>query len=252
MKKIFFVSALLLVFNIPALAQPETTAREVLEAYKNKNVELLKKNAPGILQAAISESYFKDANIKKDLEAVNAWDGVIRDIRYESDNVMGKQICVATVYYSDASDEMINAVILSSYDNQNWVILGSGLGQIKKKDFNNMSHAIESNEVKKEKKAVKNFSVELANGDTFNQPTQEKIVECLNSLDEDNFFIILSEKENFLQAAYSDEGFVVEYKENGILYAANDILSKESAIDLFIKYFQGQKDWNKNVTWSKD
>ncbi|RLD47911.1 MAG: hypothetical protein DRI94_13305 [Bacteroidetes bacterium] len=254
MKKITLISAIALMIstNLFAQNQVENVAKEILKAYKTKDVELLKKHASGILKLTISKSYFEDDNIRKDLKAVESWDGKIKGIGYKTGSIAGKQIKTASVYFADIpNSDDIYEVLLSNYDNQGWVMFGEGLATEKKADFEKLSKTVSSDTIPETTKVNKEFSVETANGDTFNNITSKKITECFNKLDDDNFFIILNHKDNFLQAAYSDKGYTVEYKENGIQYTAKDLLSKEKTINLFIKYFNTDKNWNKDTEWEK-
>ncbi len=254
MKKVTLILAVAIMIstNLFAQNQAEDVAKEILMAYKTKDVELLKKHASGVLKFTISKSYFEDDNIRKDIKAVENWDGEIKGIGYKTGSIAGKQINTASVYFADVpNSDNIYEVLLSNYDNQGWVMFGEGLGTEKKADFEKLSKTVSSDTISKTTKVNKDFSVETANGNTFKNVTSEKITECINKLDDDNFFIILNHKENFLQAAYSDKGYTVEYKENGIQYTANDLLSKEKTINLFIKYFNADKNWNKDTEWEK-
>ncbi len=260
MKKLVIISTLIFVSTITAFSQVENVAKEVLNAYKNKDVELLKKNASGILKYVITEGYFEDKGVKEDAKAVAEWDGTIKEVRYEVGNIMGRKAVLATAYYADAGPDQIHAVLLSSLDNgKNWVFVGSGLGTLKKAEFEQLSKTIpvdgaekkSSDGAKKEVKKVSNFSVELANGDTFDKVSEEKMVECINSLNDDNFFIILNDKDDFIQAAFSDGNFVAEYKENGQQFAAEKMLTKEETIQLFKDYYQGKDNWKKEIVWKK-
>ena len=261
MRKIVILSAFLLISAITAFSQVENVAKEVLIAYKNKDVELLKKNASGVLKLVISKSYFEEKSIQEDAKAIDGWDGTIKEVRYEIENMLGRKTVLATAYYADAGPDRIHAVLLSSLDNgKNWVFVGSGLGSLKKEEFEQLSKTIpvdgakkesKVDRAKKESKTATNFSAELANGDTFDKISEAKMVECINSLDDDNFFITLSNKENFIQAAFSDGDFVVEYKENGQQFAAEKVLTKEETIQLFKDYYQGKDNWKKEIVWEK-
>ncbi len=44
------------------------------------------------------------------------------------------------------------------------------------------------------------------------------MVECINSLNDDNFFIILKDKENFIQAAFSMVNWMFNIKEIDTVY----------------------------------
>ncbi len=241
-------------FSLVACSQVENVAtdvaKEVLYAYKNKDVELLKKNASGIIKHAISSSYFEDKSVQDDAKAINEWDGTIKEVRYNTDNIMGKQMVLATAYYADAGPDQIYAVMLSSLDNgKNWVFVGTGLGKLTREEFKQLSKTIPVEGTKKESKTATTFSAELANGNTFDNISEEKMVECINSLDDDNFFIILKNKEDFIQAAFSDGDFVVQYKEDGKQFSAEKVLTKEETIQLFKDYYQGKDNWKTEIVW---
>ena len=120
------IVTLMMTVNLFAgLPKAEGIAKEVLKAYKTKDVELLKKNASGMLIHAISKSYFEDKGIQDDLKVVENWDGNIKEVRYATDKMMGKKITMAMVHYADAPDkDKIYAVILSTMDNEKWVFIG--------------------------------------------------------------------------------------------------------------------------------
>ncbi len=261
MKRFAIISTLFFISAITAFSQVENVAKEVLNAYKNKDVELLKKNASGILKMVITKSYFEDKSVQEDAKAIDGWDGTIKEVRYEIENMMGRKTVLATAYYADKGTDQIHAVLLSSMDNgKKWVMVGSGLGSLKKEEFEELSKTIPASGAKKESKAggakkesetTSKFSAELANGDTFDKISEAKMVECINSLDDDNFFITLSNKEDFIQAAFSDGDFVVEYKEDGQQFAAEKVLTKEETIQLFKDYYQGKDNWKKEIVWGK-
>lgn len=252
MKKLSFLSIAILAFSISAFSQVEDVAKEVLTAYKNKDVELLKNNASGMMKMSISASYFETKSLQEDLKSAASWDGGIKEIRYQAGEMMGKKMITATAYFADvpATGE-ICVVLLSSLDNQKWVIVGAGLGKATKEEFEQLSKTIPSEGAKNEEKTVKKFSADMENGETFDKITEEKMVECLNKLDKDNFFLTLVNGEDFLQAAYSDKGFVVEYKEKGIQYAAKSVLPKEETIKLFKNYYHSRTEWNQGIIWEK-
>ena len=252
MKRFAIISTLIFISAITAFSQVENVAKEVLNAYKNKDVELLKKNASGILKMVITKSYFEDKSVQEDAKAIDGWDGTIKEVRYEIENMMGRKTVLATAYYADKGTDQIHAVLLSSMDNgKKWVMVGSGLGSLKKEEFEELSKTIPAGGAKKESETTSKFSAELANGDTFDKISEAKMVECINSLDDDNFFITLSNKEDFIQAAFSDGDFVVEYKEDGQQFAAEKVLTKEETIQLFKDYYQEKNNWKEEIVWKK-
>jgi len=250
MKKLL-VSALLLSFFLPVFAQVDNVATEVLKAYKDRDAEALKKHASGFFKYAISESYFEDDEIKSDLKYVDSWDGDLKEIRYATGDVMGKKVTLASVYYADNPDnkEEVCLVILSSTDKKNWVMFAGGLGTENKSEFEKLSLTLNESEEKAVKEQVaKNFNIEMANGDKFDKVNEEVIEKCISQVNDDNFFVILNSGDDYLQAAISDQGFIVQYSEGGNQFEAEEYLSKDQTIAIFNKYLKGE-DWKEGNNW---
>ena len=89
----------------------------------------------------------------------------------------------------------------------------------------------------------------MANGETLSKISEQTLVDCINKLDDDNFFAILSNGDDFMQAAYSGEGFTVQYSENEKLLEAKDYFSKDNTIQIFKKYFKGDNNWKEGIDW---
>lgn len=248
MKKAFLAFLVLFSFSLSLYAQAESVAKEVLTAYKNKDAELLRKNASGIMKMAISPSFFSDPSVKENMKSVENWNGKIKEIRYGSENMMGQKIMLACAYYADVpgKDEMY-VVFLSSTDNKTWVMFANGIDTINKTEFEALNKGLSTAEAK----PARIFNIEMANGDVFEKVSMEKMISCFDKLDDDNFFVIMSCGDDFIQAAVSDDGFYLEYNENGIQYASSGVIPKNQTIDLFKKYYDGDADWNKNVNWEK-
>ena len=257
MKKIVLTSLILAIFATVAISQVETVASEVLKAYKDRDPELLKKNASGFVKMAISDSYFEDEQFKDDLKAVDNWDGKLKEIRYKSDNLMGKKVNMAMVHFTDNPDveDEIFVVTLSNIKKDKWVMLGSGIVSEKKTEFEKGRMSLSGSKKQMEKaeaeKALENFSIEMANGDTHDEVDENLIEELMNSLNDDNFFIILNKGENdFLQAAYSDQGYSLQYKEKEKQFECEEILGKKQTVQLFKDYFKGNENWKNDNEWA--
>lgn len=258
MKNLLFTSVILTFITAFSFAQIEKNiAKEVLKAYKERNTELLKKNASGIMKYAITDSYFKSEKNQEIINAVDKWDGKIKEIRYKSGDMMGKKIFLCSVYFADSQEnkDEIYTVVLSSYDNKKWLMFAGGIIEEKKEEFEkmNLGNGENENVVEKDenvkKDAPKNFSIEMANGKTFDEISETTISESINSLNNDNFFLILNSDIGFLQAAYSDKGNTVQYKENEKQFEAEKLFSKEETIQIFKNYFQGKSNWKEGVKW---
>lgn len=256
MKKFVLTSVILAIFAAVAISQVETVASEVLKAYKDRDPELLKKNASGFVKMAISDSYFEDEQFKDDLKAVDSWDGALKEIRYKSDNLMGKKVNMAMVHFTsnpDVEDEIF-VVTLSNIKKDNWVMFGSGIVSEKKSEFEKgrLSLSGSKKQLKKAEaeKALEKFSIEMANGDTHDKVDEKLIEEMIDSLDDDNFFIILNNGDDFLQAAYSDHEYSLQYKEKGEQFECEELLDKKQTVQMFKDYFKGNENWKNDNEWA--
>ena len=153
MKKATLILAVIaLMFSTNIFAQENTSTkvekitREVLKAYKTQDVELLKKNASGIIKMSISKSYFEDKDVKEYIRVINDWDGKIRGIGYETQHIGPMTIYMATVYFADAPKDYIYVVTLSRTDKgKQWVMFAKGLDKIKKEEFNSLDKSLSLN-----------------------------------------------------------------------------------------------------------
>ncbi len=251
MKKLFFVSVILLALTTFTFAQVENVAKEVLKAYKNRDVELLKKHASGIMVMAISESYFEDKGIQDDLKAVDGWDGELKEIRYNSGDMMGQKVYIAAIHFADVpdNDNELYTIVLSSTDKQNWVMLGTGIVSETKEEFNKLSSTMQAEEEKDAAEDIRSMSLEMYDGDSHDQVSQDILAESFNTLSDDNFFISLTHKDDYIQVAYSGQGYSVDYKDASGHFEATEFLSKDAALQVLIDYLEGNEAWRKGLSW---
>jgi len=228
----------------------EQIAKDIINAYKVSDVDLLKRHASGILLPAINDNFFQDKQAKEIAVMTNDWDGTIKEIRYSSANIMNKTIISAIIYFNKCTDkEQICVVMLSSLDNSDWKALGMGITTMEKEEFEKNSLDLQS--VKTVIKPVdhKGYTIEMASGEIVKDPSTAKLQELLTTLDDDNFFITLSDNEGFLQAAYSEDGFSVEYRGKDGYFGATELLSQEETSELFVNYIDGVNNWQDSVNW---
>lgn len=257
MKKIMLTSFAILILSTLALGQVKDVAKEVLKAYQDKDPELLKKNASGILKNAISSSYFEDEQVQEQISAANQWDGTLREVRYTSSEMMGNKVQLAMVHFADNNkvEDEIYVVTLSRAGQKNWVMFAKGISSEKKAEFQKMDASLveaeKSMKAAQSKKALEKFSIETANGDKFEKVSEKLLEKQLNALNDDNFFLILYKADDFMQAAYSESGFSLQYKENGNQYEANEVLDKEKTLKIFKGYLHETGNWKDITSWSE-
>lgn len=252
MKKLLIGLVMTLVLCAPAFGQVESVATETLKAYQARDAESLKKHVAGFFKTLINDGYFDRRDVQKHLKALEKWDGTLKEIRYASGDIAGKQMYTAMAFYADAPDKNeIYAVALASPDKKTWTLVGDGLVQETKVEFEKFGNLIPSQQEKVVNNSSKKFSIEMANGDKFKDVSAENIKENIDKLNNDNFFIILNNGEDFLQAAYSEKGFDLQYKESGFQFTARDYLTKEQAMKTFLSYYNSEDGWKDITPWDK-
>ena len=254
MKKAFIMISLSLGLCGQAFAQSAPkVVRETLRAYQTQDAQLLKSHVVGIFKTLITEDYFEKSDVQKHMDSIKSWDGTIKEIRYQSGDFAGLPMTTALAYYADRAGDpdKICAVALSSKDQKDWVLVGDGLVMESREEFDKFSPDITSATVAPQAVSTQNFSVEMANGETFDDVNEEKLKEAVARLDDENFFMILTSDDNFIQAAYSDQGYDLQYKEGQTQYVARDYLTEEKAVEAFISYFQGDGTWKNFTPWDE-
>ena len=236
-----------------AQGNAEKIAKEVITAYKTKDADLLKKHATGILMYAINDNFFESDDGKPLVEIAKQWDGKIKEIRYSKGDVMGNEVLLASAYFSDNPNGNLNVVILSSFDKSDWKAFALGITDISREEFEQGEASIEATSAQKivdTKTATDRagYTIEMANGDIFESPSDEKIRESLGSLNDDNFFMILNGKDGFIQTSTSEQGFIVQYSDEGGMFEAEEYFSLDKLEDIFIAYINKQ-DWKEMATW---
>jgi len=263
MKKLIYLPLIFIFFisvNLTyAQGDAETIAKEVIKAYKNKDADLLKKHATGMMVHIINDNFFESDDGKPLVDIAKQWDGKIKEIRYEKGDVMGNEVLLSSAYFSDNPNGNLNVVILSSFDNSAWKAFALGITDISKEEFEKGKTSIEATAADKTVDAETpadsktaadrvGYSIEMANGDMFESPSDEKIKEALESLNDDNFFMTLSGKDGFIQTSTSEQGFILQYSDEGGMFEAEEYFSLDKLEDIFIVYIN-QQDWKEMATW---
>lgn len=115
-------------------APGEEAAQQVLLAYKTKDVELLKQYASWAMSMALDEDAMDRPDFEKQLKS---WNGVIKEVRYSSDEINFQQLYYAYAHYCDDKEDpdKIYVVVIQSTDKEKWVITMNPLRKITKATF---------------------------------------------------------------------------------------------------------------------
>jgi hypothetical protein len=255
------------------------TAKEVLTAYKNKDLEGLKKYTAPLVASVMDETVFDD----KDVKALQSWDGKVKEVRYFT-NEMGLQ---ASAYYDDKDKKTLRALALI---NAGYGWKQMGVSTVSKKKF--LSYETEEPKVKtgaevkaapkasggalpgdmlKEKlgglgfgfgkkkpkaarkeepaSAAGGYSVEMADGSKADAPDAGRLKKMLGTLSSDNFFITLTGPAGFMQAGYTAKGLDMQYKDASGHFAGVAPVAEETAAAMFKAYLAGEDGWKAQCKW---
>ncbi|MFP4557818.1 MAG: hypothetical protein ACLFNU_13195 [Bacteroidales bacterium] len=251
--------ALLVAFGFMVAAQgnPESYARDVIKAYKNKDLSLLEKHATAVLKYALNDAYFESSDAKPLVKIAKTWDGDIKEIRYNRVNMMGTSALLAFAYFGDNANGNLNVATLTSLNGSEWKAFSLGLSDISRDEFLEGSLEVpddkprdktKTSKPKMEEAAYKGFSVEMANGEDYDNPTLEKLKKSLKTLDEENFFLTLSGKDGFIQTSVSEKGYIVQYSEGSSMFEAESYFILDKVIEIFEMYLKGE-DWKSVDNW---
>ncbi|MDD2278101.1 MAG: hypothetical protein PHD06_09050 [Bacteroidales bacterium] len=238
--------------QVKAQGDPNKAAEDIVKAYKEKDATLLKRYATGILINVINDNFFESKDAKTLVEIAKGWDGTIREIRYAKGDIMGSTVIMANVYIGDNPSGELNTVLLTSYNNSDWKAFGLGITETSRKEFLEGSLEIPKDEPKtkpKADKAYKGFSIEMANGETLDNPTVAKLRTMLKTIDDDNFFLTLSGKDGFLQTTISETGFIVQHSEGEEMFEAESYFTMEKLVEIFEAYLRSE-DWKSMGKWA--
>ncbi|NOY36831.1 MAG: YIP1 family protein [Chlorobi bacterium] len=96
------------------------------------------------------------------------------------------------------------------------------------------------------------YQLEMANGDMFDNPGTKTLSKELDNLSAENEHAILSHGDDFIQAAVTDDGFLMEYRDNSGYFASEATnLSKDKVVTVFLLFLKDDPSWKEMITWEK-
>ncbi len=122
--------------------QGEKKAIDILVAYDARDLETLKSYASGMFANVMDDTFFD--YIDNYLDAIKNWDGEIREVRYEMQEVTFEKTYYAKAYFADdpKDNKKIYVVTLKSKDMKEWFMSSNGLQRLSKDDFAQLSATI--------------------------------------------------------------------------------------------------------------
>ncbi len=248
------VVAILISTNLVAQTDSEKEIRnltnEVMQAYKTQDWQLLKKATKSNF---VNEKYFTNKKYKKYTQLAKEWDGTIKDIHYDVMNFMGHSVIEADAYVADAGKKSsdIYVVTIKKKDNNDWHAYIEGIYTMPKSDFDEMDKELKTTPGKAAAaKEVKDKFVLTHNSTPVDEVSEAKISDLIMHPQDPYFNTVqLKYNDDYLLAKYILGRYLINYKENGVIYESKKKLSKDKTVSLFKKYLTHDTDWNKDVEW---
>ncbi|MDT8285668.1 MAG: hypothetical protein RQ748_01055 [Elusimicrobiales bacterium] len=241
-------------------AQPaEEVGRQILTAYKNKDLEGVKRHLPTVLAMTVDRKFFRDKAIKSEVIGLRRWDGKVRDVRY----LVTKAGVTASVYYDEDADPSRIRTFNLDKAGGTWKQALTPFLTIEKEKFTDYGEKEPS--AKAVARAIssvpavvqgappdlpnKGYVIEMADGTVVKDPTVAQLRGAFEVLGEENFFITLNAPDGFMTAARSGGAYDVEYKDDRGQFAAIEEMSADQSFDLFSSYMKGEKNWRSKAEW---
>lgn len=96
-------------------------------------------------------------------------------------------------------------------------------GEIKADDMKKLSEEAKKIKEEYDETMVNIFTLEMADGATYSHPDEGTLKSTIEKLDDENEFMILTRNDDFMQCAYSDKGYTLEYMENDVQFEAKEL-----------------------------
>ena len=95
------------------------------------------------------------------------------------------------------------------------------------------------------------YNLEMANGDKMEAPSMAQLMASLGKLGADNDFCILTYDNDFIQAAYSEKGYTVQFKDATGQYEATELHPQSTVMMMFTSYLNSEDDWQNMAQWEE-
>lgn len=97
--------------------------------------------------------------------------------------------------------------------------------------------------------ATQSFSLRMADGTEIESVSYDQLIEGLESLDSDNFFLVLSRGNDFIQTAVIENGYLVEYKKDNNQYTSVEGVPGDEMKRFFSMYYNQDDGWKDLFEW---
>ncbi len=258
------LSALFLPAHCSFAQTAEEVGREILTAYKKRDLEGVRRHMPSVLAMTVDKNFFKDKAIKSEVIGLRRWDGKVREVRYFAT----KAGVTASVYYDEDADPARIRVFHLNKAGDTWKQALASFLVVEKEKFSAYgekepsakaaARAVASQPAASQPAIVqgapqdapnKGYVIEMADGTVVKDPTVAQLQKAFGALGEENFFITLNSPDGFMTASRSGAAYDVEYKDEQGQFAAVDEMNAEKAFELFGAYMKRERAWKTRARW---
>jgi len=102
------------------------------------------------------------------------------------------------------------------------------------------------------KESMNAYHMEMADGESVSDVNKGDLRTALSELDDDNNYISLRKGSTFVQAAVTEDGYLMEYRdESGYYESEKQDLSESTVKVVMYGFLDGDKGWKKEIEWEK-
>ena len=81
--------------------------------------------------------------------------------------------------------------------------------------------------------------------------TLEKTAAALDTLSEENFFLVISRGNDFVQVMLDEEAYYVEYADDSGHFSAQESVPRDELMQLLQRFSRAEQDWQQGIDWAE-
>lgn len=94
------------------------------------------------------------------------------------------------------------------------------------------------------------MQLERSDGQVIDSPSEEDVQKAVHEVGDDLDYCILSDEEDFIQAAVAGGGLLIEYRDESGQYESEDVdVPEEIVSEAFIEFLNGEDDWKGSLVF---
>lgn len=99
--------------------------------------------------------------------------------------------------------------------------------------------------------STETFLLNNALGRTWEEATHQQMLDAIEELDGDNFFLVLAGETAVLQTMYEGGQFFVDYQDATEHVHGLEYLSRDEMTEMYSRFYRGDSTWRDMVEWGE-